>query len=374
VAPPNEDSRAVGQRISQTIYPEPGPSRILLALDAPAFLTLQNSRRSSDGVYEYQGTAGKRYTYSADSIPSGRLLISGDIKRSFYLTLPDNLPDSVRQLADRIRRQGKSDAERLEGLDSFFRNGGYRYSMTGLPTGEHALETFLFKGKQGHCEFFASSFALILRAAGVPARLVGGYLGGEYNQMGGYYLVSDDMAHVWVEVYIAGQGWLRVDPSSYAQNAGAVWAAPKKSLLLRMRLTMDSLNHTWNRAIIAYDFERQIAFANRVNGLNAGMAMKTIVPYLLCTVGVTILVIVLMNRKRLFPSREERLLRSLYRRVRRKYGVEIEPGRVGLFEIADQVDSQAVRDFVAIYAGAVYRDRWLTDQEYDRLKRALASI
>ena len=374
VAPPNEDSRAVGQRISQTIYPEPGPSRILLALDAPAFLTLQSSRRSSDGVYEYQGAAGKRYTYSAESIPIGRLTTNGDIKRPFYLVLPDNLPGSIRQLADSIRRQGTSDAERLERLETFFRNGGYRYSMTGLPTGEHALETFLFEGKQGHCEFFASSFALILRAAGVPARLVGGYLGGEYNQMGGYYLVSDDMAHVWVEVYIAGQGWLRVDPSSYALNAGAVWAAPKKNLLLRMRLTIDSLNHTWNRAVISYDFERQIAFAHRIKGFKAGMSMKTIVPYIASAIGLAAVAVILLNRKRLFPSREERLLRTLYRRVRRKCGVVIEPGRVGLFEIADRTDNQAVRDFAAMYAGAVYRDRRLTDQEFERLKRILSSI
>ena len=63
--------------------------------------------------------------------------------------------------------------------------------MTGLPTGEDALEKFLFESKQGNCEFFASSFALILRGAGVPARLVGGYLGGEYNELGGYFLVSE---------------------------------------------------------------------------------------------------------------------------------------------------------------------------------------
>ncbi|MBC8017806.1 MAG: DUF3488 domain-containing protein, partial [Verrucomicrobia bacterium] len=306
IVPPPENSIYAGPRISQTIYPEPGPSRVLPALDAPASLTLQRSQRSPDGVYEFQGRAGKRFIYTAESISTEKLAITGDIKRSFYLTLPDNLPERIKQLADSIRRQGESDASRLEQLETFFRNGSYRYSMSGLPTGERALDQFLFESKQGHCEFFASGFALILRAAGVPARLVGGYLGGEYNQLGGYYLVSDDMAHVWVEVYIAGQGWLRVDPSSFAQNAGAVWGSPRKSLLLKIRITLDSLNHTWNRAVISYDFERQASVVRKagksLQGLEAGRALKALLPYLVFAAGVVGLSTSLLCRKRLFPS------------------------------------------------------------------------
>jgi transglutaminase-like putative cysteine protease len=182
--PPTENIIYSGRRISQTIYPEPGSSRALLALDAPAVLTLQRSRRSPDGVYDYQGAAGKRFIYTAESISTGKLALTGDIKRSFYLALPANLSERIKQLAEKIRNQGKNDADRLGRLESFFRNSGFRYSMTGLPTGERALEQFLFESRQGHCEFFASSFALILRAAGVPTRLVGGYLGGGIQPAG----------------------------------------------------------------------------------------------------------------------------------------------------------------------------------------------
>jgi transglutaminase-like putative cysteine protease len=371
--PPVESSRAVGKRISQTIYPELGASRVLLALDAPAFLMMQSSMRSSDAVYEYQGPAGKRYTYTAESISTGTLTTTGDIKRSFYLALPENLSERIKQLADNIQRQGSSDADRLERLEIFFRNGGFRYSMTGLPTGEHALEQFLFERKQGHCEFFASSFALILRAAGVPARLVGGYLGGEYNQLGGYYLVSEDMAHVWVEAFISGRGWQRVDPSSFARNADAVWAVPQRSLLLKLRMTLDSFNHTWNRAVISYDFERQVDVARKVGtrlqGFEAAKVLKVVMPYIACAVGVAGFVIVFLYRKRIFPSREERLLRHFYRWVSRDCGIVVERGRVGLLEIADQADNLAVREFVTLYAGVVYRDRRLTDEEYVRLKQ-----
>ncbi|MDA8430143.1 MAG: DUF3488 and transglutaminase-like domain-containing protein [Geobacteraceae bacterium] len=371
--PPPEHDVFSGPRISQVIYPEPGSSRALPALDVPASLTLRRSQRQPDSVYEFQGTVGKRIAYTAESVATGRLSITGGINRPFYVTLPRNLPERIRQLADSIRGQGNSDASRLERLETFFRNGNFRYSLTGMPTGDHALEQFLFESKQGNCEFFASSFALILRAAGVPARLVGGYLGGEYNQLGGYYLVTEDMAHVWVEVYLAGQGWLRVDPSSFARNAGSIWAPTRKSLLLKIRMALDTLNYTWNRAVITYDFERQVDIARtvgrHVQGLEPGRVVKGLLRYLVWLAGVAGLIMLLVRRKQFFPPREERLLRAFYRRVERDCGVRPERGRVGLFEIADLTGNAGVRAFAEVYAGAAYRDRLLTDQEYRQLKQ-----
>ncbi len=378
VEPPSEQLIYSGQRTSQVIYPEPGPVRALPALDAPATLTLQRSRRSPDGVYEFQGRLGRRFTYGAESLSRGILRVRGDIKRSFYLTLPNNLSPRIRQLADEIRRRGTNDAGRLEQLESYYRRGGYRYSRSGLPTGEQALEQFLFEKKQGHCEFFAASFALILRAAGVPARLVGGYLGGEYNDLGGYYLISEDMAHVWVEAFISGQGWLRVDPSGFAENADLVWGAPPpKSLSRKLRLLIDSLDHTWNSAVISYDFEQQVAVASsvgrRLQGIDVGALFRGGLRYLVVVAGVLGCCLLLFYRTRLFPSREERLLRAFYRRVRRDCFVRVERGRVGLFELADLTGSARVRLFADTYAGVVYRDRRLSDDEYRRLRQLIST-
>jgi transglutaminase-like putative cysteine protease len=373
--PPFEQIVYPLQRIRQTVYPEPGAVRALMALDAPVSLSLPRAVRRVDGVYEYQGNSGKRFTYVAESVPGGALATVGDIKRSFYLTLPHNLPERIRDLADTVRRQGNSDSRRLEQLEIYFRNAGYRYSMTGLPTGENALEQFLFEGKQGNCEFFASSFALILRAAGIPSRLVGGYLGGEYNQLGGYYLVSEDQAHVWVEAYITGQGWLRIDPSSFARNASAVWAPTGKSLLLKVRMTLDSLDHAWNRSVITYDFERQIDVARtvgtRLQGIEAGRIVKNSVPYLGSAFVILLVSLVVWKRKGLFLSREERLLRRFYRRLDQDCGIVVERGRAGLFEVAERTGNSDVRSFVDIYAGAVYRDRRLNEQEFGLLQNIL---
>jgi hypothetical protein len=300
--------------------------------------------------------------------------VAGEVRRSFYLSVPDGLPPRIGQLAANIRRLAGSDAGRLEQLEMFFRTGGFSYSRTGLPTGEQALEQFLFEKKQGHCEFFAASFALILRSAGVPARLVGGYLGGEYNDLGGYYLVSEEMAHVWVEAFITGKGWVRVDPSSFARNAGAVWGgSPRKSLLLQLRMTLDSLSFAWNNAVITYDFERQMgavqSAGTRLQGIDGKALLRSVLRYLLIAGGAAGACLVLLNRKRLFPAREERLLRAFYRRVRQDIPVPAERGRLGLFELADRTGSPRVRLFADTYAGAVYRDRRLADDEYRRLRQ-----
>lgn len=364
-----------GPRIVQTIYPEPGPYRALFGLDAPASVALPRAQGAPDGVFEYPGPIARRLSYRAESVTSGILATASGIDRAFYLRLPPHIPERVKRLADNVKQRGTSDAERLTLLEQYFRNGNYRYSMRGLPTGEDALEQFLFEKKQGHCEFFASAFALLLRAAGVPARLVGGFLGGDYNELGGYYLVTDDMAHVWVEAYI-DQHWVRIDPSGFARNAGAVWGSGKRrNPVMNLRLFLDSLNHTWNRAIVTYDFEQQVEIARntgkRLQRLEAGKTAKTALPYLLPAVLLALALAAIVRRPGLFASQNERLLRRFYRLVERDCGIRAGPERLGLFETARLAGNDAAREFAAIYAGALYRDRKLTLGEIARLRRIL---
>jgi len=375
-AAPPEQLLYKGSRIAQTIYLEPGPARALCTLDAPAAIALPRARGIPGGVYEYPGPITRRLAYRAESVSAGVLATAAGIDRAFYLRLPARIPERVRQLANDIKRRATGDARKLELLEQFFLTGNFRYSMRGLPTGENALEQFLFEKRQGHCEFFASAFALLLRAAGVPARLVGGYLGGDYNDLGGYYLVSDDLAHVWVEAYIDGRGWVRVDPSSFAFNAGEVWGGERRrSLAMRLRQFLDSLNHTWNRAVVTYDFDKQAEFVStvgkRLQKPETGKMVKAILPYFLMTAAPLVILAMFVRRPGSFPSRNERLLRRFYRLVERDCGIRAEPGKLGLFETAGLAGNDAVREFAAIYAGAVYRDRQPTAHELARLRRIL---
>jgi len=375
---PSEQAEFAGQTTRQVIYPEPSGIRTLIALDRPTELSLQRVTRSPDGVFELSRFGGGRLNYAADSQANGVTALRNSINRLFYLQLPDQLPSRVKILAAEIVRSGESDRSKVEFLENYFRAGGYRYSTSDLATGDRALEQFLFEKKQGHCEFFASSFALLLRAAGVPSRLVGGYLGGEYNEFGGYYLVSDDKAHVWVEAYFEGSGWERIDPSSFATNAGELWTAPtSQGLMQRLSLLLDSINYAWNRSVISYDFEQQMTIArsvgSRLQGISPEKLFRSFVQYL---AGGLLVAGLLLSARRasLFRSREQRILHRFLRKVGHEFGMSPLEGGAGLFEIAAASGNGHVSAFVAIYAGAVYHDRRLTDDEYLQLRKILRDM
>lgn len=372
---PTELAVLTGQTVRQVIYPEPSEIRTLIALDRPTALALQRVTRSPDGVFELSGSVGRRLSYSVDSQSDGLIALRNPINRPFYLQLPDRLPPRIKALASKIMSAGADDRARVGSLENYFRTGGYRYTTKDLATGDRALESFLFEKKQGHCEFFASSFALLLRAAGVPSRLVGGFLGGEYNELGSYYLVTDDKAHVWVEAFIGGSGWVRIDPSSFATNAGDVWTAPaSRSIKLRISLLLDSLNYLWNRSVITYDFEQQVKIVRHVGsslqGIDPSKILRSFIPYFaggLLLAGM----LVAARRTSIFRSREQRILRRFLRTIEHEFGILTGEGGTGLFEIASAAVNSHVSDFVAIYAGAVYHDRRVTDAEYQRLQHIL---
>ncbi len=390
--------------VEQVIYPEPGTTRTLIALDRSASISMPRVKRSADGVFELIGTAGRRLSYTAYSLPDGVVALRNPEDSRYYLQLPERISPRIKALAAEIVRAGEGDRARVEALENYFRNGSYRYSTRDLPTGDMAIDQFVFDKKQGHCEFFASSFALLLRAAGVPCRLVGGYLGGEYNQLGGYYLVTDAKAHVWVEIYIKNSGWTRIDPSSFATNAGDVWRPPVfrslkhsgwtridpssfatnagdvwrppvfRSLKLRINQAIDSFNHIWNRSLITYDFEQQIKIAghvgSRLQGVKPFKILRGFMPYF---TGIVLLAGLLycVRRSLIFTSRERRILHIFLLVMEREYDFYAGKGGAGLFEMASTADNDNVSEFVAIYAGAVYRDRRLTDMEYQRLQQIL---
>jgi len=375
---PSEQAVFSGHTISQIIYPEPSAVRTLIMLDRPASLSVQRVTRSPDGVFEVSGPLGRRMSFSAESRNSGAILQRNPLIRPFYLQLPDRLSPRITALAASVMGSGADDRAKVELLENYFRAGGYRYSTKDLATGNTAIEQFLFTRKQGHCEFFASSFALLLRSAGVPCRLVGGYLGGEYNELGGYYLITEDRAHVWVEAYITGSGWVRIDPSTFAANAGEALNTPApQSLGRRLTLLVDSLNYAWNRSVISYDFEQQVTIAHklgtRLQGLDPSRMFRSGAPYVaggLLLVGV----LVFIRQAPRFRTREQRILRRFLDEVERLSGISAVESGAGLFELSSQVDNAHVADFVAIYAGAVYHDRRLTDDEYRRLQEILGIL
>lgn len=380
VRTPAEDDGYVradrGRTVSQTVFPEPGAGPYLIVLDTPVDVRGIRLSRSPDLVFTRRSQGG-RVRYDTVSSLDGAIQVGPKgIDRDFYLELPATVSARVRELGRRIGAQGKTDRERLSRLEAYFSGGRFRYSNRNLPRSGDAIDEFLFEGRAGHCELFASSFLTLLRVAGVPSRLVGGYYGGDYNEMGGYYLVSEDMAHVWVEVYLTGVGWVRRDPSALADNFSGARQADEKDFLARLRRYSDSFSYYWNLVVINYDLDKQLQVFRSAN-----RAMRTVslpagrwwLLWLIFLILVPIALYRLMVKGWVRPA-EERLLRRLYRIIAKRWPDVSAFPSTGLTELAEHTGDARVREFAEIYCGCVYRDRRLTAGEMNRLRELLRML
>jgi hypothetical protein len=205
-------------------------------------------------------SVGRRYVaYSvgpqawAGAPPASRL--DPDV-RAAYLTLPDSLSRRVRELAAQLS-QGRSSAHaRMVAIAEWLRaTHEYTLRLPRRPEGVDPVEDFLFERRAGHCEYFATALAVLLRASGVPARYVNGYLGGEWNDIGKYVTVRDNRAHSWVEAYLDEAGWVRVD---------ATPPIPGHLRASRWRQLMESADFYWTRWVVGYDLDRQLDLARRL--------------------------------------------------------------------------------------------------------------
>lgn len=167
-----------------------------------------------------------------------------------YLQKPEEVDPRVQQLAEQITSGVQSDYDKALAIEKYL-SEHYSYTLQ-LPseTPRDPVSNFLFQRKQGHCEYFASSMALMLRTIGIPSRLVNGFRNGEYNDITGNYIVRAKNAHTWVEVYIPTVGWLNFDPTPAA-------AAPEVTSFSRMRLYLDAAQEFWREWVINYDFGHQ---------------------------------------------------------------------------------------------------------------------
>ena len=150
----------------------------------------------------------------------------------------------------------RSTAFKAAAIESFLRNRyGYTLNLTGKP-GDDPLAHFLFVTRAGHCEYFASAMAILLRTLDIPSREVNGFLPGEYNNLAGDYIVRASDAHSWVEVYFPDNGWITFDPTPPAPS--------ESGLLTRLGQYVDWVQLSWTEWVINYDFAHQVQMAQSV--------------------------------------------------------------------------------------------------------------
>ena len=212
----------------------------------------------ADGAVFVRAHQGQRLQYQVTSEVGRRPVVGKppelagpDTTPMKYLQLPENISPRIAQLAAEITRDAKTTMEKAFRVETHLRqNFKYTLNLTWNP-GNKPLEEFLFTARTGHCEYFASAMAVLLRAAGVPTRLVNGFLMGEYNPVGDMYIVRQSDAHSWVEVYVPGNGWTEFDPTPAGSNQ------PDPGLLAQLQHYTDAVGFFWNSYVLTYDSDSQ---------------------------------------------------------------------------------------------------------------------
>lgn len=206
------------------------------------------------------------------------------------LQLPGTGNPKTQAYARELRQRHVSDLDLVMAILQLFREEDFFYTLTPPILSEASIDDFLFQTREGFCAHYAGSMTYLLRAAGIPARVVVGYQGGEFNRFDEYLMIYQYNAHAWTEVWLEGHGWLRFDPTAwvapdriiqgaesfFAESSGFLEETPFSFLRFRdtpwlntLRLQLDAMDYAWNRWVISYDTDLQLQFLGRLLGDNA---------------------------------------------------------------------------------------------------------
>jgi len=288
-----------GEAIDYTILLEPHNSTWLMALDLPikgpswARLAMDHTLTSQRPVKQkikyratsiipnpseksYPGLTGAQEGIDrpGDKTNSQDFTSSKKMARAIIAKAGNKNP-RARVLAYTIADHATTVTEKAQLLLAYFRENQFVYTLNPPLTKDHPIDDFLLESKKGYCEHYASAFAFMMNVLGVPARVVGGYLGGELNPYGNYLIIRQSYAHAWAEIFDPAKGWIRIDPtaavaperiqtnpdgSSSSQGAfsGAMGFSRK------LQFALDAVNLRWEAWFTGYSYFEQQALLEKL--------------------------------------------------------------------------------------------------------------
>lgn len=273
-------NRLEGPRIRQRVMLQPHGARWIFALDRPATFE-PNMSFEPGGYLQSNKPILFPMRYEVTSRPENHELALLPEQQREALARPSHVSPEVEALVTSWRANARDEGDVLRAALDYFAKNNFVYSLDPGSYGANSLDEFLFRRRSGFCEHYAGAFATLMRIAGIPARVVIGYHGGEFA--GSYLIVRQSDAHAWCEVWIHNSGWTRIDPldaiaperiqsgmGSFLENrtsdgAGAAGAGGRRSASFQsfmhaMRLAWDNLNYQWNLRVLNFDEETQQAF------------------------------------------------------------------------------------------------------------------
>ncbi len=273
--------RPGGRTVRQVVSLEPTDTAVLFGASQPVALE-PSPRQGRSFPFVYRDGMGSvtapwvpyaRIEYAVESDlarpPAARLRAAGSdyppgVER--YLEVPA-LDPRVAALAAAVTKGAETPYDRAVALEQHLRTA-YGYSLAVRPSADRPpLEDFLFYTKSGYCEYSATAMAILLRLVGIPSRLVSGFLRGEWNEYGGYYVVRQSDAHTWVEAYFPGEGWVAFDPTPPAGTEPA--ASGPLGALARY---VDALRSRWDRYVVGYSLADQVTAVRAIRGRTLDLA------------------------------------------------------------------------------------------------------
>ena len=331
-----------GSPITYSVTIEPHNKRWLFALDVPARAVPQSATGADFQIRSFSPVTTRMRYQMASFLDYSY----GDNETSVTLhrarQLPSGFNPKTIELAQDLRKRYSDDRALVREVLSIFRRQNFFYTLAPPLLGRDSVDEFLFGTRKGFCEHYASAFAVLMRAAGIPSRIVTGYLGGEVNNLGNYLIVRQADAHAWTEVWLADEGWVRVDPTAAVSplrvEAGISAAVPRSDplpmlvrgdfeILRQLRFTWDLMANTWNQWVLGYTPERQRQFLVGM-GID-DTAWYTLTVIMLGLAGVIVVILAIFMFRRL-KSRVEDPARTAYFKFCDKLG------RKGLARAAEE--------------------------------------
>jgi transglutaminase-like putative cysteine protease len=324
-----------GQGYSYQITLEPNQHNILIALELPQGLPdmLPNALSTFDYQLIAPAPVSRAVSYRLRSYPQHRSLepLSPGARRLDLQLPPQRNPRSV-ELAQSLRQHAGSDAEFINAVLDYLRRGGFTYTLEPPLLNLNSVDDLLFRTREGFCGHYASAFVTLMRAGGVPARVVTGYLGGAWNRYGGYLYITQSDAHAWAEVWLESQGWVRIDPTAVVapgrltegldELLPAAGGSGRRLLaspwIANAVQAWQGLNAWWQDEVIGFNFARQLGLLDRLGFRNHDLQALALL--LAAGAGIWLALIAWGLRPRLQARAEDGLSRSwraLERKLRR---------------------------------------------------------
>jgi hypothetical protein len=299
--------------------------------------------------------------------------------RRYELQLPAGSNPRTRSWVESLRAEYDDDEAFIDALQRHFATENFVYTLRPPLLGQHSVDEFLFDHRRGFCEHYASSFVFSLRAAGIPARVVAGYQGGEVNPLTGTVLVHQFDAHAWAEAWLVGRGWVRFDPTSMvapqrieqglerALASGEFLAQSPLSFnryrgmdwLNTLRLRADALNYAWTRWVVSYREDTQADVLRAVLGEISPLRIALFLVgggAIVLTIAAAILLGRQLLRERLTP--EQRYYRRFCNRLER-YGFKrptgMAAGDFGRMVLAQRPQWSEVKEITDCFEALSYR-------------------